>query len=89
MSDLLIFSNFDLSGELEVCVVATKLDYFQLEKKAQRRGKTVEQFLYAEMAHQLRAYGLDVAPDRFYVTTEQPDEIDNGARPLASPVTMQ
>jgi hypothetical protein len=71
-----------VTGEQEVCVVATELGYFQLEQNAQKRGKTVEQYLYGEMAHAFTARGLNVSPDSLYVTTEPPDEIDAGKPPV-------
>jgi len=77
-----------VTGEHEICIVATELGYFELEQNAQRRGKTVEQYLYDEMAHEFRTHGFNISPDCFYVTTEPPDEIDTG-KPPARRVTVQ
>jgi hypothetical protein len=78
-----------VTGENEICIVATEVGYFELEQDAQRRGKTVEQYVYDEMAHQFRAHGFNISPDCFYVTTEWPDEIDTGKPLVRKRVTLQ
>jgi hypothetical protein len=85
-----ILSHHDpVTGEDEICIVATELGYFRLEQDAQRRGKSVQEHLFDEMAHQLRAHGFNISPDCFYVTTERPDEIDTGKPLVSNRVTLQ
>jgi hypothetical protein len=77
-----------VTGQHEICIVTTETGYFEFEQEAQRCGKTVEQYVYDEMAHQFRARGYNISPDCFYVTTELPDETDTG-KPPARRVTVQ
>jgi hypothetical protein len=63
------------TGEDHICAVAsTEQDYFALEKHAQRRGKTVEQYLYAEMIGTLAAHGFNTPPNCFSVTAGMPGQ---------------
>jgi hypothetical protein len=88
--DFTIFTCHDeATGEDEIrCVLDSERDYFELEKVAQQRGKSVEDYLYGEMLPQLQANGYNTPPDCFYVTTERPDDIDTG-KPPARHVTLQ
>ena len=64
-----------VTGEDAVCAVAaTERDYFEFEKHAQRRGKTVEQYLYAQMIDDLIAHGFNTPPDCFSVTVGMPGQ---------------
>lgn len=77
-----IYSNRDpLTGEDAICVVAnTERDYFELEKRAQRRGKTVEQHLYEQMIPDLIAHGFNMPPHCFSVTVGMPGRPAPAAR---------
>jgi hypothetical protein len=53
---LTIFSHLDpATGDHEICILTSETGYFELERQAQRRGKTVEGYLYGEMAHAFTA----------------------------------
>jgi hypothetical protein len=62
-----------MTGEDEICLVVSQHLYFELEKRAQLRGKTVVENLYPELIDQLRARGYNTPLDCFYVTAELPD----------------
>lgn len=84
-AQLTIYSCRDpVTGEDAVCAVAdTEQDYFELEKRAQRRGKTVERYLYAQIVGDLIAHGFNTPPGYFSVTAGVPGQPTPGAgRPL-------
>jgi hypothetical protein len=79
----------EASGEDKICcVLDSDRDYFRLEEEAQRRGKSIQAYLYGEMIMQLKASSFNTPLDSFYVTTERPDEIDTGKPPIRQ-VTLQ
>lgn len=77
-----IYSNRDpITGEDQICFVAnTEQDYFELEKSAQERGKTVEQYVYAQMIGDLIAHGFNTPPGCFSVTVGMPGQPAPAAR---------
>jgi hypothetical protein len=55
-----IFTRCDnANGEDEVCIVVSEQGYYELEKHAQQRGRTIEEHLYFEMRHGLQAQGYN------------------------------
>jgi hypothetical protein len=82
---LTIYSCRDpVTGKDAICVVAdTEQDYFELEKHAQRRGKTVKQHLYAQMIGDLIAHGFNPPLDWFSVTVGIPGQpAPSASKPL-------
>jgi hypothetical protein len=80
---LTMFSHADpATGDHEICILTSETGYFELERQAQRRGKTVEGYLYGEMAYAFTAQGIKVPPGHFYVTAGRPD-----AFPASCPAT--
>jgi hypothetical protein len=73
-AEFTIYSSRDpLTGEDAICIVAnTERDYFELEKDAQRRGKTVGQYVYEQLIGDLIAHGFNTPPDCFSVTVGMP-----------------
>jgi hypothetical protein len=82
----LFWCRHDVTGDDEICVVVSERHYFELEKSAQRRGKTVVESLYPELIDQLRAHGYNTPLDCFYVTAELPDDAVAGKPPIHKPI---
>ena len=79
---LTIFSHSDpATGDHEICILTSETGYFELERQAQRCGKTVEGYLYGEMAHAFTAQGYNVTLDCFYVTVGRSGAFDTGKPP--------
>lgn len=60
----------DATGEDEIFIMVSEQGYYELEKQAQQRGKTVEENIYPLMIDQFRAHGFNIPPDCFFVTVE-------------------
>jgi hypothetical protein len=76
----------DADGGDQICLVVDERDYFELEKRAPRRGKTVEQDLYCGMIDALQSHGFNTPPDCFFVSVDVPAE---DAPPRAPRRTLQ
>jgi hypothetical protein len=81
----LFWSRHEVTGEDEICAVVSQHQYFELEKRAQLRGKTVVETLYPELVDQLRAHGYNTPLDCFYVTPQLPDDRVSDTPPIHKP----
>jgi hypothetical protein len=81
----LLWCKHDVIGEDEICVIVSERQYFELEKRAQQRGKTVVENLYPELIDQLKAHGYNTPLDCFYVTAELPDDPVTGKPQIHKP----
>lgn len=70
-----IFAHPDrVTGDRDICIAITEQNYYRLERQAQERGKSVDDYLYSELAPQLEAHGYRTTRDCFYVTDERPED---------------
>ena len=77
---LTIFSHSDpATGDHEICILTSETGYFELERQAQRRGKTVEDIFTAKWRMPSPRY--NVTPDCFYVTAGRSGAFDTGSPP--------
>lgn len=77
---LTIFSHSDLAaGDHKICILTSETGYFELERQAQRRGKTVERYLYGKwrMPSQRRA---SMSRPVIFMDGRAPDAFDPGKR---------
>jgi hypothetical protein len=80
----------ETTGEDQICcVVPTEQDYYKLQREAQKRGKQVDEYLYAEMLPVLKANGYNTPPDCFSVTVGVPPEPGEPIAPYAPRRSLQ